>query len=108
MFVVTREGYKLPVDDSSIPEDASYQFQQSVALYSEDTTLKDIWILQLQKNSNWPPTNSRKVEYEFVQELRFAHEPTKEEILWAMSAYGLTRYDIASVTKVYELDMSYE
>jgi hypothetical protein len=46
-----------------------------------------------------------KYELAFVKELRYEHEPTKEEILWAMSAYGCTRWDVASVKKVYELEM---
>jgi len=104
MYVVTRGGYKLPVDDSSIPEDAWRQCAETVGLYEDGTTLKDIWILQLQKQLN-PFT--RNYEFEFVKELRYEHEPTKEEILWAMSANGLSLYDSAVVYKAYELDSAW-
>ena len=105
MYVVTKEGYKLSVDDSSIPEDAYICFQNSVGLYTDDTILKEIWILQLQRQIN-PYT--KNYEFEFVKELRYKHEPTKEEILWAMSAYGLCIHDNAFVYKAYELDKEWD
>lgn len=108
MYVVTRNGHKLPVDSSSIPEDEWMSFQQNVGLYDDSTILKEVWILELNKSNLFSATRRENYELEFVKELRYDHEPTQEEILWAMSAFGCTRYDLAFVKKAYELDMEYD
>lgn len=110
MYVVTKSGKKLPVDTSSIKNETMY-FQETVGLYSDDTILKPIWILELNKNAYYYGVgdSSRKNEpLDFVAEIRFCHEPSQEEILWAMSAHGLTRYDVAIVKKGFELDIESE
>lgn len=108
MYVVTRNGHKLPVDSSSILEDEWMSFQQNVGLYDDSTILKEVWILELNKSNLFSATRRENYELEFVKELRYDHEPTQEEILWAMSAFGCTRYDLAFVKKAYELDMEYD
>lgn len=108
MYVVTQNGYKLPVDTSSIPEDEFVSFQQNVGLYDNSTILKEIWILELNKSNRFGLNRKDQYELEFVKELRYDHEPTQEEILWAMSSYGCTRYDVVFVKKAYELDMEYD
>lgn len=105
MFVVTREGYKLPVDTSSIPDDGRYSFQQNVGLYDNSTTLKPVWIIQLQKSNC---LEQRLFELEFIKELKYEYEPTQEELLYLMSAYGLSRFDIVTIQKGYELDIKFE
>ena len=106
MYVVTQSGHKLPVDSSSIPEDEYGWFQQNVGLYDDNTILKEVWILELDKKDY--EKNGQFYELEFVKELRYDHEPTQEEILWAMSAYGCSRWSVAFVKKGYELDMKYD
>lgn len=108
MYIVTENGYKLPVDASSIPEDEYMRFQQNVGLYDDSTILKEIWVLELYKSNRFESGRKDKYELNFVKELRYEHEPTEEEILWAMSAYGCTRWDVAYKKKAYELDMRYE
>ena len=105
MYVVTKRGQKLLVDDSSVDYENDYvPFQQTVGLYTDDTILKDVWILTLQRDIN--KLNSfHRMELEFVADVKFTHEPTKEEILWAMSAKRLSRYDIATVEKSFILDI---
>jgi hypothetical protein len=77
-------------------------------LYDESTILKEIWILELYKSNRFESGRKDKYELTFVKELRYDHEPTKEEILWAMSAYGCTRWDVAYPKKAYELDIEYD
>lgn len=108
MYVITKEGHKFPVDTSSLAEEDYVSFQQNVSLYSDSTILKEIWVLELYKSNRFEASRRDQWELAFVKELRYEHEPTKEEILWAMSAYGCTRWDVASVKKAYELDMKYE
>ena len=78
-------------------------FTQNVGLYTDDTVLNKVWILNLYKNNE--RFNRGKCDLEFIAEVRYSHEPTKEEILYAMSAYGLERWDIAFVNEGYELGM---
>ena len=104
MFVVTRNGEKLPVDDTSVDYDNKYvPFTQNVGLYTDDTRLDDIWILELNKGID-KAFGGRNFEMEFVKDIPYDHEPTKEEILWAMSANGLTVNGIAIVRRGYRLD----
>jgi hypothetical protein len=107
MYIVTKEGHKLHVDASAIPDDEYMSFQQTVGLYDDATILKEIWILELYKSNRFESGRKDQYELTFVKELRYEHEPTKEEILWAMSAYGCTRWDVASVKKVCELDLEF-
>ena len=106
MYVVTKTGEKLPVDDSAIKDNAFLPFHQTVGLYTDDTVLKDVWYVQLVKNPHMKPSRYKNVEYETVAEIVYDHEPSKEELLWAMSAHGLTRYDMVLITKGYQLDMA--
>ena len=79
-------------------------FHEIVGLYTDDTILRPIWVLELNKvvpDTYW---NNKNYELEFVKELRYDRKPTKEEMLWAMSAYGLSRHDVVFVKKAYELD----
>lgn len=105
MYVVTKEGHKFPVDTSALKEDEFVGFQQTVSLYDDSTVLKEVWILELYHSNRFEASRKDQYELTFVKELRYEHEPTKEEILWAMAAYGCTRWDVASVKKVYELDL---
>lgn len=107
MYVVTKNGHKLPVDDSSISEDEVVSFQQTVGLYTDDTILKPVWILEL-SHCDDHFSKKRNFELEFVKDLKYYHKPTQEEILWAMSAYGCTRGDVAIIRKGFELDMEYD
>lgn len=106
MYVVTQDGQKLYVDTTDVKDDDMMPFQQTVGLYTDNTILKDVWILELNKRDFF--ARSRDFELEFVKELYYDHEPTKEEILWAMSTYGCTRGDIVFIRKGYELDTEYE
>ena len=103
MYIVTENGHKLPVDDSSISEDEFISFQQNVGLYTDDTILNPVWILELSHRDYFAKKND--FELDFAKELKYDHEPTQEEILWAMSAYGCKRGDIAIVRKGFELEI---
>lgn len=101
MYVVTEKGHKLLVDSSSISENEFVSFQQTVGLYTDNTILKPVWILELSHRDYF----AKKRDFEFAKELKYDHKPTHEEILWAMSAYGCTRGDIAIIRKGFELEI---
>lgn len=102
-FVVTREGKKLPVDTSSISDEECIRIQQNVGLYPDDTTLEPVWILELNKLKATVDFRNG-FELEWVKDIVYYHEPTKEEILYAMSQYGLSMSDIVIVRKGYEIE----
>lgn len=103
-FIVTKDGRKVDVQLPYDEEKDYYLFHQTVGLYTDNTVLKDVWVLVLYKIDFF--ARSDQFNREFVKEIKYNHEPTKEEILWAMSAHGLTRGDMAFVEHGYELDMS--
>ena len=104
MFCVTKDGKKIDIDDSQFDDRDFYPMQETVGLYSDDAVLKEVWILELNKRDFFHNSH-QQFELEFVKDIKFDHEPTKEEIMWAMSAYGCTRGSIAIVRKGYELDL---
>jgi len=103
MFIVTESGEKIIVK-SKMEDDDYCPFQQTVSLYTDNTVLKDTYILEL-SHRDYFANPKIDFELELVKEMKFDHCPTKEEILWAMSANGCTRGDIAIVRKGFELDM---
>ena len=111
MYVVLKNGKKLPVDTSSLNSEDQFYVGQNVGIYSEDTILKPLWILELNKSAYYRGVGdpSRKdTPLDFIAEVRYDHEPTEEEILWAMSMYGLNMNDVAIVRKGFELDFAEE
>lgn len=107
MFIVTREGTRVDIDDEKFGDRDFYPMQEAVGLYSDDTILKEVWIVEL-NTRNYFQNTTRDFSLEFVKDIKFNHEPTKEEILWAMSAFGCSRGSIAFVRKGYELDMEWD
>lgn len=100
MFAVTKDGIKLPIDDSAIKDDDSWKHPvyDFIAVYNDWTTLRDVWVVELNRH------NFNTKELEFLKEVKFYHKPSKEEILHAMAAHGCNYYDdVAFVKKGYEL-----
>lgn len=105
MYVVTKQGKRLPVDDSSIDYDNDFvPFQQTVGLYDDSAMLNPVWIVSGLRNNSYH-IHGAKEELEFVAEKIYEHRPSFEEVLWFMSANGLSRYDIVEVSEGYMLDM---
>lgn len=105
MYVVTSTGKKLTVDDSSIDYENDFIcFQQNVGLYTDNTILKPIWLVQGQRTNKHGAISTNN-ELEFIAEKIYNHKPTTEELLWFLSANGLSRFDIVTITEGYELDM---
>ena len=104
MYIVTKDGKRLPVDDSVINgENKSKSFLNDVvAVYDENVDLVPIWILQLQKDSNY--CISTNIDLEIIKEIRYHHKPTKEEVLWVMSAYGIRNGGLVTIVEGYELN----
>jgi len=104
MFAVNKNGDRLEVDDSNVDYSKGYHSVccNFVAMYDDDIKLKQVWILQLQKDING--FQSSTMELELVKEVAFDHEPTENEILYRMSECGLGLQDVATVVKGYKLD----
>lgn len=106
MYVVNRNGRKLPVDDSNIDYEKDWTpFIEQVTMVDDSAFLKKKYILQLQRQSDSGAMNGRTWELELVKELNYDHYPTKEEIIWVMAAYGLSRWDYVTVLDAYQLDI---
>lgn len=104
MYVVTYNGKKLKVDDSKLSDDGYFPFQQTVGLYTDDTTLRPIWKLVGEHRDTFARVRPNE-ELEFIAEKVYDHQPSNEEILWFMSANGLIRGDIVTVENGFTLDI---
>lgn len=111
MYVVTKYGKKLKVDDSSIDYENEFSPAFSnVCLFSDETFLRPIWIATVQKlkrHDSYMHSMSEPELFEFTKEQIYDHKPTEEELLYLMSAWGCGRYDIVTVDEGYELDEHY-
>ena len=109
MFIVTRDGKKLTVDDSTLDYENDYiPSAEMVGAFVDGVNLKPIWLLNMYRPQDGMRASrySRRPEVlEFVAEKIFDHEPTKEEIFYAMASFGLSRYDVAIVEKGYEMGL---
>lgn len=106
MFITTKNNIRIPLDTSKLTDEQmdKIPFMETVTLYSDYTKLNEIWILELFRKTNEGAFFHKDLGLESVSDIRFDHEPSKDEILWAMGAYGLTLYDVCRVSKFYELD----
>ena len=104
MYIVTKYGKKLPVDDSAIDYENEYVPGISqVVMLDEEVTLKERWLVTIQKDTH-SDSNNKNERFEFVAEKLFDHEPTKEDILYFMAAWGCGIGAIANVEKVFLCD----
>lgn len=107
MYIITENGDKLHVDNSSVDyEHGWHPWYQTVAVIDDDTAhLKDVWIVELQKANE-----SRGVhfEMEWFKELYFNHEPSSDEIMAAIIRSGGTMDTIAFVRHGYVIDIDYD
>jgi len=102
-FIVTQDGKKLPIDDSSLNEADYMPFRRNVYVIDEDNRLKKCWILQLQSEAGQGRRDG--FELELKKELKYDKPPTENEIMWAMSEYGIG-CGVATVIEGYEFDYS--
>ena len=106
MFVVTKDGHRLSVNNGE--ERRGVPLQEMVGLYSDRACLRPGWILELNKMSCDGMTCAQRFSMDCVKTLRFDHEPTENEVLWAMSAYGLGQHDPVFIRKGLELGLGKE
>ena len=106
MYVVTRDGKKLPVDDSELDykKNDVYVYERGV-LCTEEATLKPFWLVTIMEEEDiggfYNKRNGREVNTEFVAELFYAHKPTKEDIMYALGLYGTKKCVFAIIDKCY-------
>ena len=110
MYIVTKGGSKVEIDENKLDKGDRWRHNSFVAAFDDDVYLDNVWVLSLYKctDNDMMPKFGDRFERELVREYRFNHKPTKEEILWAMSANGLGEYDMAFVEKGYEQAVEFE
>lgn len=111
MYAVTRDGKKLPIDDSGIDYDKEYvPFIDNIGVFTDNTILRPIWLVTVQKvkDNLMRPRFIDKEKYEFAAEYKYDHKPTKEELLYVLSVNGCSRYDVVTIDEGFELDEEYD
>ena len=108
MYLITENGDRLTVDNSSVNYDVGFHpWYQTVAIIDDDTAyLKDVWVIELQ-NYNGQHSENR-FEMEWYKDLYFNHEPSKDEIMAAIIRSGGTPNTIAFVKHGYVIDRDYD
>ena len=107
MYIITENGDKLPVDNSSVDyENGWHPWYQTVAVVDDDTAyLKDVWIIELQNSNDRKGMN---FEMEWYKELYYDHELSKDEIMAAIIRSGGGMHTIAFVRHGYMIDRDYD
>ena len=101
MYIVTKNGKKLPVDDSSIDYENDYiPMLDSVTMVSAQTEVRKYYLLTLCDK----PWDSRSTEpANVITEVIFDHYPTKEEILFNFAKYNIgIKFGYAQVNEIYQ------
>lgn len=108
MYVITKSGKKLPVDDSAIDYENDYvPYYDTVGIFTDDAYLEEVWIVTVEKNNNYLH-RSKDPELVIVLERLFDHEPTQEDIMLTLAGNGCEYGCIAHVTKGYRLENEFE
>ena len=95
-YVINQNGERIQLDNY----DGEWLYEKA-AIVDDDVELEDIWILELSTGNDRSREN---FEMEFVTDILFTHEPTKDEILRAMVVHGMSIHrDIAIVRHGYRI-----
>lgn len=99
MFIITKNGKKINIDDKELDEFGSHQ---QVGLFTDNVKLKTIWIMELNKITFDSGRGNKPIQYrEDEIDIRFDHEPTENEILYNMSRYNMLNEDFVTIRKAY-------
>lgn len=94
MYAYLSNGKKLKVDTSGLKEGEVWHRENKVTLVSDDCYLEKVWIMALNRYK-------QNGEWEFVKEIKYEHEPKKEDIIYQMSANGLSWQDYIMVNEAW-------
>lgn len=110
MYVITKNGRKLPVDDSTVDYENDYvPYYDSVALLTDNAYLEKVWYIDVLQDVNFHQHSVNKgIEWEFVVTKAYDHEPTKEEIMYLLASTGHAYSCTAFVSEGYRLDQECE
>ena len=102
MFIPKKDGSFLKVDS----EEKYPRAERELTAYSDDVELKEIWHLEILRNLNpeIPPNLGKDVEMTFLVDLLYDHNPSKNEILWALGKYDAIYDGIIRITKEYIIE----
>lgn len=108
MYLITENGEKLPVDNSSIDyEKGWHPWYQTVAVIDDDTAhLEDVYIVSLHRKSSSNSFESFNIEW--FKDIYFDHKPSNDEIMAAIIRSGGGMNTIAFVDHGYMIDIDYE
>ena len=103
MVIITKSGKKLSVDTTGYDEENDWELTHKPgALVPEDFELKHIWILNIFKCAIDPGLISK--EWEFIKEVHYDHEPTKEELAYEYSINNLGYNDYIQLEEGWQRD----
>lgn len=106
MFILTKSGKKLKIDNSQFNEEEDYELtHKPVALIDDDFELELWWVVQINKVNN---PGMKKKDWEFIDEVHFDHKPTIEELGYLYCTYNLGWEDYLMIDVVYKRKCNYD
>jgi len=104
MFVCTSDGRKFKLLGTNKEDENHSPFRfDTVSVHYDDEYVKPCWILQVQNRGDIRREEHHQIELEIVQELLYDHEPTEEDIMYAIGAYG-NRLSVVTIQKGYTIE----
>lgn len=99
MFAITKHGEKLKIEDPKWgSKDATFSYNNPACIYPDNVRVKPTWVVSIENNEH--AAHPYDYSLDVLQEIEYHHEPTQEDILWALATYGKP-WSIAFVRKGY-------
>lgn len=108
MKVISKCGNVMPVDDSNIDYENTYEpCVQFVTMINDNVCLQPVWIATVQKDINW--CNSKQPELEFASEKVYEQAPTSEQLIYLIAENGLNVHEgYVTIEESYKLHLKDE
>ena len=103
MFFITKDGRRITVDNP----DYSVMCKEQVTLFEDSMSLCEVWVLELYRNGD-VLQYGRDTELEYVADVIFKAEPSRDEIMHAMAKHNLSMSDVVFVSKAYKFGYNNE
>lgn len=116
MYVITKNGVKIRLNDEDVQKaiDASsfggLDIKDTVAVCGDADRMEKIWIITVEQDKKFFGHHSYRgeIDTEFLAEIKLDHEPTQEELLYFLGAFGSGQDTIVRVDTGYVWNTDYD
>ena len=101
-YLYTEDGEKIKLPENIITETIKEKFWTNAYAISEECKLKKIYIV-----NGFRREFGAKVEYEYVDDKRFTHYPSEEELMAFMAKNNILKTGYITIEEGYAIDEDY-